>query len=193
MKSRNHLQKKEKTKKTKLLGSKTFLLFLQVTLSLCNYLVWCSQFIDPMDHYCFLLLLRGWCDTLCEARSLVTGGLCNLGQHTGEMKTGLHSGSPPSGGCCHLRDIGIAPHERNPPRTGPVLLTLLFSPLVPLSCSVLHGSFYSFPLVRYSCLLSTSVLHALLCLKVYSWCIREDRCTPRPPAPSPSCSFLSLL
>ena len=66
--------------------------------------------------------------------------------------------------------VGIRPLLQfpNPPRTGPVLLTLLFSPLVPLSCSVLHGSFYSFPLVRYSCLLSTSVLHALLCLKVYS-------------------------
>lgn len=47
-----------------------------------------------MDHYCFLLLLRGWCDTICEARSLVTGGLCNLGQHTREMKAGLHSSSP---------------------------------------------------------------------------------------------------
>ena len=66
--------------------------------------------------------------------------------------------------------VGIRPLLQfpNPPRTGPVLLTLLFSPLVPLSCSVLHGSFYSFPLVRYSCLLSAGVLHALLCLKVYS-------------------------
>ena len=63
MKSRNHLQKKEKIKKPKWLGSETFLPFLQVTLSLCNYLVWCSRFIDPLDHYCFLLLLRGWCDT----------------------------------------------------------------------------------------------------------------------------------
>ena len=48
---------------------------------------------------------------------------------------------------------------------GPVLLTLLFSPLFPSS---LRGSIYSFPLVRYSCLLSASVLHAFLCLKVYS-------------------------
>ena len=53
-------------------------------------------------------------------------------------------------------------------RAGPVLLTLLFSPLVPLSYQVLHGSKYSFPLVMYSCLLSAGVLHALLCLKVYS-------------------------
>ena len=63
-----------------------------------------------------------------------------------------------------------------PPRAGPVLLTLLFSPLVPSSYRVLHGSIYSFPLVRYSCLLSAGVLHALLCLKVYSWCIRGERC-----------------
>ena len=33
---------------------------------------------------------------------------------------------------------------------------------------------YSFPLVRYSCPLSAGVLKALLCLKVYSWCIHGD-------------------
>ena len=49
-----------------------------------------------------------------------------------------------------------------PQRAGPVLLTLLFFPLVPLSYRVLRGSVYSFPLVRYSCLLSAGVLHALL-------------------------------
>ena len=67
-------------------------------------------------------------------------------------------------------DVGIElllqfPH---PPRAGPVLLTLLFSALVPSSYRVLHGSIYSFPLVRYSCPLSAGVLYALLCLKVYS-------------------------
>ena len=55
-----------------------------------------------------------------------------------------------------------------PPRAGPVLLTLLFFSLIPSSYRVLHGSIYSFPLVRYSCLLSAGVLHALLCLKMYS-------------------------
>ena len=34
---------------------------------------------------------------------------------------------------------------------------------------VLCGSVYSFLLVRYSCLLSAGILHALLCLRVYSW------------------------
>ena len=53
----------------------------------------------------------------------------------------------------------------------------------------LCGSIYSFLLIRYSCLLSAGVLHALLCLKVYSWCIHEVRCTPCPPTPPTSCSL----
>ena len=67
-------------------------------------------------------------------------------------------------------DVGIESLLQFPhlPRAGPILLTLLFFPLVPSSYQVLHGSMYSFPLVRYSCLLSAGVLHALLCLKVYS-------------------------
>ena len=67
--------------------------------------------------------------------------------------------------------VGIGPLVQfpHPLKADPVLLTLLFPPIVPLSYRVLCGSFaYSFPLVRYSCLLSTDVLHALLCLKVYS-------------------------
>ena len=47
-------------------------------------------------------------------------------------------------------------------------------PVVPSSYQVLCGSIYSFPLVRYSCLLSAGVLHVLLCLKVYSWCIHGE-------------------
>ena len=75
-----------------------------------------------------------------------------------------------------------------PLRAGPVLLTLLFFPLVPSSYQVLCGSMYSFPLVRYSCPLSAGVLHALLCLKVYSSCIHGERGTPCPPTPLLSCS-----
>ena len=82
------------------------------------------------------------------------------------------------------------PQLLHPLRTGPALLTLLLFPLVPSSYLVLRGSIYSFPLVRYSCPLSADVLHALLCLKVYSWCIHGERCTPHPPTPLPSCSPL---
>ena len=66
-----------------------------------------------------------------------------------------------------IRPLFMFPHL---PRAGPVLLTFLVS-LVPSPYRVLLGSIYSFPLVRSSCLLSAGVLHALLCLKVYSWCI----------------------
>ena len=37
-----------------------------------------------------------------------------------------------------------------------------------LSCRVLCGSMYSFPLVRHSCLFLDGVLYSLLCLKLYS-------------------------
>ena len=66
-------------------------------------------------------------------------------------------------------------------------------PVVPSSYRVLRGSVYSFPLVRFSWPLSAGGLHALLCLKVYSWCIHGERCTPHPPTPPPSCSQLHHL
>ena len=44
--------------------------------------------------------------------------------------------------------IGLLLQFPYPPRAGPVLLTLLFFPLVPSSYRVLLGSIYSFPLVR---------------------------------------------
>ena len=72
-------------------------------------------------------------------------------------------------------DVGIGPLLQfpHPPRAGPVLLTLLVFPRVPSSYRVLHGSIYYFPLVRNSCLLSAGILDALLCLKVYFWCIHR--------------------
>ena len=91
---------------------------------------------------------------------------------------------------CPDMGIGHLLQFPRPLRAGPVLLTLLFFPLVPLSYQVLRGSMYSFPLVRSSCLLSAGVLHVLLCLKVYSWCIHGERCTSHPPTPQPSCSLL---
>ena len=103
--------------------------------------------------------------------------------------------SSDSNSCPH---VGIGPLLQfpHPLRAGPVLLTLLIPPLphrVPSSYWVLRGSIRSFPLVRSSCLLSAGVLNALLCLKVYSWWIRGDRCTPRPPTPPSSCSLLIFL
>ena len=91
-------------------------------------------------------------------------------------------------------DVGIGPLLQFPhlPRAWTVLLTLLFFPLVPSSYWVLRGSIYSFPLVRYSCLLSAVVLQALLCLKVYNWCIHGDRCTPHSPTPPPSSYVLDF-
>ena len=78
-------------------------------------------------------------------------------------------------------------------RAGLVLLALLFLLLIPSSYRVLCGSKYSFLLVRFSCLLSAGVLHTLLCLKVYFWCIHGERCSPRPPIPLPSWSPNSLV
>ena len=57
----------------------------------------------------------------------------------------------------------------------------------------LSSSIYSFQ-VRSSCPLSARVLHARLCLKMYSWCTCGERCAPRPPTPLPSCSpMVSVL
>ena len=61
----------------------------------------------------------------------------------------------------------------------------IFFPLLSSSYHVLDGSVYSFPVVRYSCPLSAGVLQDLLCLKVYSWYICGERCTPLPPTPQP--------
>ena len=87
-----------------------------------------------------------------------------------------------------IRSLLQFPH---PLRAGPVPPILLFFPLVPSSYWVLRGPLSSFPLVRSSCLLSAGVLHALLCLKVYPWHIRGERCTPAPPPPS--CSLCVKL
>ena len=76
----------------------------------------------------------------------------------------------------------------HPPKEGPVLQTLLFFPLVPSSYWVFVILFILFPLVRYSCQLSAGVPQALLCLKVYSWYVQGDRCTPSAPITLSSCS-----
>ena len=67
-------------------------------------------------------------------------------------------------------DVGIRPllPFPHPLKAAPVRPILPFSPLVPSSYRVLHGSMYSFLMVRYFCPILASVLRALLCLKVYS-------------------------
>ena len=109
----------------------------------------------------------------------------HLGCHRSAFTLSLKCFSSDSDSC---PDVGIGPLLQFPhsPRSGPILLTLLFSPLLPSSYRVLHWSICSLPLVRYSCPLSAGVLHALLCLKVYSWCFHGERCTPCPPTPLPS-------
>ena len=87
-------------------------------------------------------------------------------------------------------DVGIRPLLQfpHPPRAGPILLTFLFFPIVPLSYQVLCGSMYSLPLVNYSYPLSAGALHALSCLKCIPGVFME-RCTPYPHTPLPSCSL----
>ena len=96
---------------------------------------------------------------------------------------------------CTDVEIGSLPLPQFPhlPRVHPVLLTLLSSPLVPSSYQALRRSICSSPLLRYSCLLSAGVLHALLCLKMYSWCIRGNRCAPHPTTPPPSSPIMFLF
>ena len=64
---------------------------------------------------------------------------------------------------------GSYPYFIPPPSEGRSSLTNTpVFPLVPSFYRVLRGSIYPFLQVRSSCLLSVGVLHALLCLKVYS-------------------------
>jgi len=87
-----------------------------------------------------------------------------------------------------------SPASMSPPAEGRSSPSkLLCFPLVLSSYWVLHGSVYCVPQVTYSCPLSAGVLHALLCLKVYSWCIHGERCTLRAPVPPPSCSLWMLI
>ena len=87
-------------------------------------------------------------------------------------------------GCGDQTPASVPPptEGRSRPTNAPVFLPSSFIP------PILVGSVYSFPLVRYSRLLSAGVLQALLCLQVYSWCIRGERCILCPPTPPPSCS-----
>ena len=87
-------------------------------------------------------------------------------------------------------NVGIGPLLQFPHwwRADPILLTLLFFPLVPSSYWVLHGSIYSFPLVRYSCPLSAGVcMHFCVWRCIPDVSVEKDVHT-HPPPPPPSCS-----
>ena len=87
-----------------------------------------------------------------------------------------------------LSTVNSSPHPGISPQSLNSSSQLLPFQETHVPAHVLHGSIYYFPLVKYSCLLSAVGLHSLLCLKVYSWHICGDRCTPHPPTPLPSCS-----
>ena len=97
-------------------------------------------------------------------------------------------------------NVGIRPLLQfpNPLRAGPVLATLLFFPLVLSSIWVFLGSIYSFLLIRYSCSLSTGVLHACTSVseRAFLMCpwreihVSPNPSTPGPPTPPPSCSLV---
>ena len=98
-------------------------------------------------------------------------------------------------------DVGTRPLLQFPPHPPSWGLssptnTPVRPPLLPSSFFILLGFTWfctSFLVVRYSCPLSSGVLQALLCLRVYSWCIYGERCTPRPPTPPPPCSLSKCL
>ena len=125
---------------------------------------------------------------VCMAVARTVWFSIHLGCHLSAVSLSALNVSP----LTHCPNVGIRSLLQFPHllRAGPVLWTLLFSPLVPSSYWVARGSLYSFPLVRYSCPLSDGVLDAILCLKVYSWCMRGERYTPHPPTPLPSYSSL---
>ena len=67
-------------------------------------------------------------------------------------------------------NVGIRPLLQfpHPPRAGPILLTLLFPASFLRPAEFYVGLYIFFPLLRYPCPLSAGVLHAALCLKMYS-------------------------
>ena len=96
----------------------------------------------------------------------------HLGYHRSAVSLSLKCFSSDSNS---FPSVGIGPLLQfpHPPRAGPVLQTLLFFPLLPSFYRLLCRSIYSFPLVWYTCLLSAGVLHAFLCLRVYSYVSME--------------------
>ena len=90
---------------------------------------------------------------------------------------------------CPNVGIGLLFQFPHPLRAGPILLTLLFSPLAPSSYRVLHESIYFSPTGQV--LLST-LSWCSACTSVFEGVFlmyRGERYTPHPPTPLPSCSL----
>ena len=124
---------------------------------------------------------------VCMAAARTVWFSFHLGCHRSAVSLSALSVSPltqPVGPCADWTPASVPPpaEGRSSPLNTPVF------PLVPSSYRALRGSLSSFPLLRSSCPLLAGVLHALLSLKVDSWCVLGQRCTPRPPTPLPSCS-----
>ena len=99
---------------------------------------------------------------VCMAAARTVWFSFHLGYHRSAVSLSALNVSPLTQTIALLWGFDPLPQIPTQLRAGPVLVTLLFFPLVPSSYWVLHGSIYSFPLGRYSCLLSDGVLHALL-------------------------------
>ena len=126
---------------------------------------------------------------VCMAAARAIWVLLHLGCHRSAVSLSTLNVSPltqlPQCGVGTPASVPPPTKGRSSPTNTPVFLPSFF---ILLS----FAWFYIFcPLVKYSCLLSADVLHALLCLEVCSWCVCEQRWTTHPPTPLPSCSLLT--
>ena len=96
---------------------------------------------------------------VCMAATRTVWFSFHLGCHRSAVSLSALNVSPVTQDNCSNVGIGPLLQFPLPLSAGPVLLTLLFFLIVPLSYQVLHGSIYSFLMVRYSCPLSAGVLH----------------------------------
>ena len=94
---------------------------------------------------------------ICMATAKTVCFLFHLSCHKSAVSLSALNISPLTQTLALVWEIGPLLQFPQPPRADPVLLILLFFPLVPSSYRVLCECIYSFPLVRYSCLLSTGV------------------------------------
>ena len=143
---------------------------------------------QPLQHLGYVWLWQGLSDSrVCMAAARTVWFSFHLGCHRSAVSLSALHVSPLTQQVAPVWGSDPCFSSPTPEGRSSPTHTSVF-PLVPSSYWVLRGSIYSFLLVRYSCPFSAGVLHALLCLKVYSWCIHGERCIPHPPTPLPSSS-----